>query len=102
MAYLERFDKVPKGKFKGKVVDDLLCESSHNIMELIKEGYEIAPDVLARANITKTIRDVRVYNEVISRPKKTNNEVLDKKDTKRQVEKMIEELNSQEDIINEE
>ena len=100
MAKLERFDKVPKGKFKGKVVDDLLCESSHNIMELIREGYDIAPDVLARANITKTVRDVRVYNEVISRPKKTN-ETLDKKDTKRQVEKVIEELNTQEEIMEE-
>jgi hypothetical protein len=100
MANLERFDKIPKGKFKGQVVDDLLNESSHNIMELIKEGYEFAPDVLARANITKTIRDVRVYNEVISRPKKKDEESL-KKDTKRQVEKVIEELNTQEEIIEE-
>jgi hypothetical protein len=95
MANLERFDKVPKGKFKGQVVDDLLNESSHNIMELIREGYDMAPDVLARANITKTIRDVKFHNEVISRPKKTNEGIL-KKDTKRQVEKVIEELNNQE------
>lgn len=100
MANLERFDKVPKGKFKGQVVDDLLNESSHNIMELIREGYDIAPDVLARANITKTIRDVEFHNEVVSRPKKTNVEAL-KKDTKRQVEKVIEELNTQEEIMEE-
>jgi hypothetical protein len=100
MANLERFDKVPKGKFKGQVVDDLLNESSHNIMELIREGYDMAPDVLASAHITKTIRDVRAYNEVISRPKKTDEESL-KKDTRRQAEKVIEELNTQEDIMEE-
>lgn len=100
MADLDKLDKIPKGKYKGRVVEDLVNESTHNIMELLREGYTFTSDVLASAHIRKTIRDVRAYNEVISRPKKKDEELL-KKDTKRQAEKVIEELNTQEEIMEE-
>ena len=52
MADLDKLDKIPKGKYKGRVVEDLVNESTHNIMELLREGHTFTSDVLASAHMS--------------------------------------------------
>ena len=59
------------GRYKGKTVQDVIDKKKSAIFQLIKKGVMFDDEVLKICNITKTIRDVRVYNVIVEHEKST-------------------------------
>lgn len=52
--------------FKNKTVEEILNSNKKLIFQMIKnDGYYFDDEVLARANITRKIRDVQVVQEIV-------------------------------------
>lgn len=77
-------DIIDSGKYKGKKVKDVLRSSKRNIFKLLKDGFVISDEILAKYGIKKEIRDVKVSCDTIfdkNEIKKTEvNKVLSEKD----------------------
>ena len=64
-------DKINFGKGKKIAVSEIV-EKKGEIFKLIKEGYEFDDEVLEKAHIKKTIRDVKTITEFVTNKKIDN------------------------------
>ena len=59
---------VEEGKYKGKKISDLVSNKK-TIFELLRNGYNFNDEVLLKAGIKKTIRDIKTTTEVVHHEK---------------------------------
>ena len=48
---------------EDKTIQEILNQDKSDYFRLVKKGYDFDDEVLKTYNITKTIRDVRIYHE---------------------------------------
>lgn len=61
---------IEDGKYKGKKISELVSNKKI-IFEMLKDGYIFDEEVLIKAGIKKTVRDVKTTNEVVQHEKDT-------------------------------
>jgi hypothetical protein len=78
---------IDDGKFKGKKVSEVIKDKK-KVFSLIKDGFQLSDDVLAKAGIKKNIYNVKVTTQIVEHEK--DNRVYPKETMS--VSKIIKEL----------
>ena len=93
---LKLTDKINFGENKKVVVSEIVNKKGE-IFKLIKEGYEFDDEVLEKARIKKTIRDVKIISKIVN-TKKTDKKIYPKETEN--IKTILKEINILEDIPN--